>query len=113
PRGMTVIYELREYVAHAEMAEKLHRRFADHTFELFRRHGLTLVHFWTDPARPERIVYLLVFDSQEQRDTAWAAFQADPDWKAVKAASEADGPVLASSSSSLLREAPYWKPDAR
>jgi len=108
-----MIYELREYVARAETADKLHRRFADHTFELFRRHGLTLAHFWTDPARPARIVYLLVFDSAGQRDAAWAAFQADPDWKAVKAASEADGPLIASSSSSVLIDAPYWRPDSR
>ncbi|HSZ38532.1 MAG TPA: NIPSNAP family protein [Trebonia sp.] len=106
-----MIYELREYVAHAETAERLHRRFADHTFGLFRRHGLTLVHFWTDLARPERIVYLLAFDSQQRRDAAWAAFQADPDWKAVKEASEAGGPLLASSSSSILSEAPYWTAD--
>jgi len=108
-----MIYELREYIAHAGAAEKLHRRFADHTFELFRRHQLTLVHFWTDPARPARIVYLLAFDSQQQRDAAWAGFQADPDWKAIKEASEADGPLIASSSSSILNEAPYWNPDSR
>ena len=29
-----------------------------------------------------------------QRDTAWAAFAADPDWQRIRAESEADGPLL-------------------
>ena len=36
------------------------------------------------------------------RDKKWAAFQADPEWIAKRAASEADGAIVASITNSIL-----------
>lgn len=103
-----MIYELREYVAAPGAADRLHARFADHTFGLFDRHGMTVSGFWHDAADPGRIVYLLAFPDEEARRAAWKAFGADPDWRRVKAESEAGGPLVAEMNSRTLVQAPYW-----
>ncbi|HEX6444126.1 MAG TPA: NIPSNAP family protein [Streptosporangiales bacterium] len=102
-----MIYELREYVAADGMADRLHARFADHTFGLFAEHGLELAGFWTDAADQARIVYLLRFPDETARREAWAGFQNDPKWKQVKAESEADGPIVAEMTSRILTTPPY------
>ncbi len=103
-----MIHELREYVAADGAAEKLHRRFADSTLELFERHGLDVAGLWHDDADPGRIVYLLRFDDEETRRQAWAGFQADEDWQRVKRESEADGPVVSEMTSRVLVTPSYW-----
>ena len=103
-----MIYELREYVAHENTADRLHARFADHTLSLFAEHGLEPVGFWTDREDPTRIIYLLRFEDATAQRRAWAAFQADPRWQRAKEASERDGPIVAGMSSRTLEPVPYW-----
>jgi hypothetical protein len=38
-------------------------------------------------------VYILEHPSREEAGKNWAAFQADPEWKKVKADSEVNGPL--------------------
>ena len=45
---------------------------------------------------------MVSFDSLEQRDAAWRAFVVDPEWLRLRAASEADGPLVADESTYLL-----------
>jgi hypothetical protein len=108
-----MIYELREYVAAPDAAERLHRRFADSTLTLLRRHGLDPVGFWQDSDDPGRILYLLRFDGEDDRKRAWAGFQADEDWQRVKRESEADGPVVAEQNSRVLVAPAYFGDDER
>ena len=105
-----MIHELREYVAHPSAVQQVHDRFADVTLPLFERHGLDVVGFWVDQQDPTRIVYLLQFDDAQSQAAAWAAFQADEEWKQAKAASEADGPIVAQMTSRSLEPVPYWSP---
>lgn len=88
------VYEIRTYTAHPGKLEDLHRRFRDHTMRLFERHGMTNIAYWV-PRDPERssntLVYVLAYPSREFADSAWAAFRADPEWVAAKAASEENG----------------------
>jgi hypothetical protein len=91
------IFELRTYYAAAGKMEALKARFRDHTDKLFEKHGMTIVGFWTpiDPTEADKkLVYILAFPSKEAADKSWADFQNDPDWKAVKAASEKDGKLV-------------------
>ena len=65
--------------------------------EIFVRHGMTNVGYWTpqDSARRENtLVYLLAYPSMDARKAAWAAFSADPEWKQVAKASEANGKIV-------------------
>ena len=93
------VYELRTYHAHEGKLEALLARFRDHTTALFHRHGLEVIGYWVpvegDQPSTDTLVYLLAFESREQAKAAWAAFIADPDWKAARADSERDGPLVA------------------
>lgn len=105
-----MIYELREYVAVEGRVDALHARFADHTMDLFDKHNLTVIGFWTDAEDKNRLVYLLAFTDADAQREAWQSFRGDPEWQRVKQESENNGPILAELHSRTLRAAPYWTP---
>ena len=91
------VFELRSYTTPAGQLPALHRRFRDHTMELFARHGMTNVGYWTpqDSARHENtLVYMLAYPSRQAARDSWAAFSADPEWQRVRAESEANGKIV-------------------
>ena len=93
-----MIYELKKYTANPGKAKALKQRFEAHTLPIFKRLGIEVVHCWTEPDAPDAFYYLTRFASTDARDAALKAFGADPEWKAAKAASETDGPLLGSQS---------------
>lgn len=103
-----MIYELREYVAAAGCADRLHQRFREHVLDLFERHGLEVVGFWHDAEDAGRVVYLMRFQDEPSRVAAWAAFQADPQWQTVKSESEADGAIVSEMTNCVLVHPAYW-----
>lgn len=93
----TRIFELRIYTAAPGKMAALNSRFRDHTCKLFEKHGMTNIGYWnpTDPKEAERkLYYILAFPSREAADKSWKAFGADPEWKAVREASEKDGRLV-------------------
>ena len=91
-----MIYELRIYDAAPGKLEALHRRFRDHTFRIFEKHGMRLVDYGQNVQEgTDQIIYTLAFDSEAARDAAWASFRADPEWLAARDASERDGKLTA------------------
>src|SRR5260370_25081230 len=93
----TRVFELRTYTAAPGKIAELHARFRDHTIELFEKHHMTVIGFWrpTDEEQAKRqLVYLLAFPSQEAAAKSWKDFQADPEWKAAKEASETNGSLV-------------------
>lgn len=98
-----MIYELRTYTAAPGQADKLKRRFREHTLVYFRRHGIELVGCWEPVDRPEQFVYLTRFADEAASKAAWAGFAGDADWRRVKAESETEGPLLATQSVQVLR----------
>lgn len=105
-----MLYELRTYWSPPGKADAMHARFRHVTLPLFARHGLHVVGFWTpSPVTDESgdLVYVLAFADAAARDAAWAAFRADPDWQAGKAASEANGPIVSKLTSTLLNPTDY------
>jgi len=103
-----MIYELRDYVAVDGAADKLNRRFAEHTVELFRDNGIAVEAFWHEEGDPARISYLLSFPDAEAQERAWVSFKADPRWLRVRSETEADGPIVADIRSRTLVLAPWW-----
>jgi len=99
---MTQIYELRTYVTEPGRMDTLLARFRNHTVGLFARHGMTSVGYWVEATDPDTLVYLLAHADPESAAASWEAFRADPEWVAVKAESEANGPVVRSVTSSFL-----------
>lgn len=74
-------FELRTYTVQAgSSADVLHKRFRERTIALFQKHGMTIIGFWQPVARLDQLVYILAFRDAAARDSAWAAFNTDPDW---------------------------------
>ena len=91
------LFELRTYIAHDGKIAELHKRFREHTNQLFQKHGMTLVGYWTPTDGPEAantLVYILAYPNREARDKSWKGFMADPDWQAAYKASHANGPLV-------------------
>lgn len=91
-----MFYQLRTYIIPEGRMPDIIRRFEMVTMDLFRKHGIEVVGFWTvDEPNPGReLVYVTRFENQKAADTAWEAFRNDPDWVAARAKSEADGPIV-------------------
>ena len=103
------VYELRHYVAIAGRERALRDRFENGTLALFDRLGVRVVDFW-ETSPPGELWYLLEWESEVAMRERWTAFKADERWLALKAASEADGPLIASITSTLLTRAPFFTP---
>ena len=99
-----MIYELRIYTCLPGRLPDLMRRFEDHTLALWERHGIAQAGFWTTVIGNSNndLTYMLCWNSMAERETRWAAFVADPEWQAARAASEANGPLLSNVSSQFL-----------
>jgi hypothetical protein len=95
--AQTRVYELRTYHCFDGRLDALKARFRDHTIEIFKRHGIESIGYWT-PQDPETskntLVYLIVHPSREAAKANWAAFSSDPEWKKVSADSEKDGKIV-------------------
>ena len=89
------VFELRIYTTTPNNLPLLHARFRDHTMTLFAKHGMTNLVYWQlmpDQAGAENtLVYMLAHASEDAAKASFAAFRADPDWIAAKAASEEKG----------------------
>jgi len=93
-QAATTVYELRVYhVAQGKLGELL-ARFRDHTARLFEKHGMKNIAYWTPVDEPDRgnmLIYILQHPSRDAATANWKSFQDDPEWKRVKAESEANG----------------------
>jgi hypothetical protein len=108
------VFELRTYHANPGKLDALNARFREHTNALFEKHGMTLVAYWRPVAPPTdgsggTLIYVLAYPSVEARDAAWKAFTADPEWIAVRDASEREGKLLSKIDSVLMKATDYSK----
>ena len=97
PQPSQQVYELRSYHVKEGKMDALKARFGDHTDPLFRRHNMKSIGYWQPedaPSSQNLFIYILEHPSREESLKNWATFRADPEWKKVKAESEADGPLV-------------------
>jgi hypothetical protein len=105
-REHVLIYEIRIYEAAEGRAEAMRRRFRDNVAtKFFPRHGIELLGAFTAPVEDGRLTYMTRFADEDARKKAWASFAADPEWAALKAATETDGPLLKNQTVSVLSPA--------
>jgi hypothetical protein len=104
-----VIYELRIYTATPGRLPDILARFRDHTLKIWERHGIRQAGFWTTLVGPNSstLTYLLAWESLAEREAKWNAFIVDPEWLAVRAATEKDGAIVASVANSFLEPTPF------
>ena len=90
-----MIYELRVYRALPGRMQALLNRFQNATLRIWDKHGIRQAGFWTTELGESSndLTYLLAWESLAEREAKWAAFVADPEWQAARAASEAATPM--------------------
>ena len=103
----TTVFELRVYHTFDGKLDDLLARFRNHTITIFNRHNMQSIAYWTPTDDPQLVdktlFYILKHPSREAARANWAAFQADPEWKAVSAASEANGKLVQKVDSTFLK----------
>jgi len=105
PQSSTTVYELRVYHTYEGKLDDLLRRFREHTMQLFEKHGIKNVAYWTptdDPLKGKTLVYILSHPSREAATTNWQSFRDDPEWKEVQSKSEASGKIVEKVDSTFL-----------
>ena len=85
-------FEMRTYTVNEGKMPDLIQRFQNHTRALFTKHGIENVAYFLSEEQPEKqLTFILGYPSAAERDIRWNNFANDPEWKAVAAASEANG----------------------
>ena len=99
-----MIYEMRVYRCVPGRLPDLLKRFEGTTLGIWARHGIRQAGFWTTLVGESNqdLTYLLAWESLADREKKWAAFQGDPEWIEKRAASEANGPIVANIVNSFL-----------
>ena len=100
------VFELRTYTTAPDRLKNLHARFRDHTCKIFEKHDMTNVAYWTpmedNKGKSNTLIYIIShfghgqpFEHLAQAKKNWRGFGGDPAWQKARAASEADGKILA------------------
>jgi hypothetical protein len=106
----TVVFELRVYHTFDGKLDDLLARFRNHTITIFNRHGMQSIAYWVptdDPLKDKTLFYILKHPSREAATANWTAFRNDPEWKAVSAASEANGKLVEKVDSTFLKRTDF------
>lgn len=98
-----MIYDLRIYEAVPGKDEAMRERFKNHVAPRLAGHGIELVAVFAPAGEGDgRLHYVTRFADEAARQAGWASFKEDEEWKAIKAQSEKDGPLVASQSVAVL-----------
>lgn len=88
-------FEMRVYHLHNGKMPDLQARFKNHTLGLFKKHKIESIGYFVPVKNPDSVlVFVLGYDSHQQRDSSWKTFSADPDWVKARAESEKNGPIV-------------------
>jgi NIPSNAP len=109
-KANTRVYELRTYTTMPGRLPALNKRFAEHTMKLFEKHGIKNEIYWVPLEEDNKLIYVVSHASREAADANWKAFGADADWQKARAASEADGKILAKSPERVWLKATDYSP---
>src|SRR4051812_34387144 len=88
------VFEIRTYTTAPGQLPMLNKRFREHTVDIFARHGMQSIGYWSpvDSALADNtLIYVLAHPSREAAKQAWADFGKDPEWIKVRSATEAEG----------------------
>jgi L-rhamnose mutarotase len=103
----SIVYELRTYTTAEGRLPALHKRFRDHTIELFKKHGMTNVIYWTPEEKDNTLVYLISHKNVEARNKSFDAFRKDPAWQKAYKDSIKDGKIVTKVESQFLNPTTY------
>jgi hypothetical protein len=104
-----MLYELRTYHAMPGRLPDLNRRFAEITLDYFKKHGITVVGFWTNElgGSSDQLLYILSWRSLAEREQKWGTFVSDPERLARFAETEKNGQLVRKLTAQILRPTAY------
>jgi hypothetical protein len=108
-----VVYELRTYHAYPEKFDQLLARFRDHTLKIFEKHGIKSVAYFTasdEPLQGKTLIYIVEHPSREAAKANWKKMGADPEWQAIKSATEANGKLFEKIDSVYMQKTAFSPP---
>ena len=100
------VYELRIYHLNDGKQDLILDRFRTKETAIFERCGMHGVAYWVpieEPLQGKTLVYILRHKSREAAKENWARFSADPEWIALKAETEKNGPFVKQIESTFLK----------
>jgi NIPSNAP protein len=105
------VYELRTYYVLPGRMPALLKRFREHTTELFEKHGMENVGYWTPAGKDgeAKLIYILAHKNREAAEKSWKGFGSDPTWQKVRAESEEDGKIVEKVESVFLKPTDFSK----
>ena len=99
---------MRIYHAAPGKLDDLNQRFREHTVPLFEKHGMENIGYWTPLNNTNNLlIYMLAHASRDAAKKSFAAFGADPEWKAAQKASEANGKLVTRLESYFMQATDY------
>lgn len=104
------VYELRVYHTLPGRLPALEARFRNHTRRIFAKHHMKDIGYWIpqdSPAGENTLIYILEHESRDTGKKNWAEFGADPEWREVAKASEADGKIVEKIDSTYMNPTDY------
>ena len=90
-------FELRTYTCNKGKLDVLNNRFSNHTTDLFAKHGIKNISYWTPFDQPESqntLIYMIRHENRGQAETNWKNFLSDSEWKRISRKSQKDGELL-------------------
>jgi len=104
-----LIYDHRTYTCRAGMIRKALELYAQHGFEVQKRHlGEPVIYAIEEVGNVNRYVHVWAYEDVADRARRRAAMQADPEWQAYLKLS-ADAGYLEKQENKLLIPAPFFK----
>lgn len=102
----TKCYELRTYHVNKGRMETLNTLFKDHFVDLWTKHGIEKVGYWTTKDK-DLLIYMLAFPSRDAAKTMWENFYADPIFKKEIKAAQKGGKLLSKVESVYMMPTDY------
>ncbi len=98
-----MIHQLRIYEIFEHNKSAFHARFRDYAMRIMRQYGLDRRQWESKSERRTEFVYLLAWQNEATKNTAWAKFMADEEWREVKRVTSAkDGDMVGEIQDRLL-----------
>jgi hypothetical protein len=103
------LFELREYQAMPGKHANIVERFGGFTCGAFKKHGFRQVGYWVNRigGNDHQLVYMLAWESLNERVSKFDTFAKDPDRARVFAESEKNGPIVEQVTVTILRPAAF------
>lgn len=105
-QGDETVYELRIYHLNEGKQDLILERFRTKETKIFERLGMHGVGYWVptdEPLAGRTLIYILRHKSRAAATESWAKFSKDPEWVALKAESEKDGPFVNKHESTFMK----------